>query len=300
MSPKLPFVTQVTPAQSQQLRRDLEEQGFEFTQPPHTLFAARKKGVSCTVYTSGKLVVQGKQAPELIEFYLEPQVLQSFTFGQVVEEDTTPRIGVDEAGKGDFFGALCIAGLQAGNEGIQRLRELGVKDSKNLKDEQILQIAQKIRKEFPHSIVRIGVPKYNEMYANFGNLNHLLAWGHATAIGELVEKTGCTEVLIDQFASEHVVESALKRKQLSVQLTQRTKGESDPVVAGASILARAAFVEDIARLSETWGLTLPKGASAQVIAAGRKLLAQKGKDALRAVGKLHFKTLDAIDPSFRE
>jgi ribonuclease HIII len=96
------------------------------------------------------------------------------------------------------------------------------------------------------------------------------------------------------------VERELAKKQLDLELTQRTKGESDAVVAGASILARAAFVEEIDRLGEAHAMTLPKGASSAVIAAGRKLLQSHGREALGAVAKLHFKTLDAIDPSFRE
>jgi ribonuclease HIII len=165
-----------------------------------------------------------------------------------------------------------------------------VRDSKRMGDPAIIAMASKIRSHFPHSIVSLFPQKYNELYTKFKNLNHLLAWGHATAIEELYNKTGCKEVIIDQFAGEHVVENALKRKNIPIALTQRHYGEEDPVVAAASILARAAFVEGIDRLSKMVEMTLPKGANSHVIAAGKKVLAKFGEPMLDKVGKLHFKT----------
>src|SRR5262249_1666994 len=159
------------------------------SQPAHTLFQGKKKGVSCTLYTSGKLTVQGKEMQAFIEFYLEPEILKTFTFGyEELEWDLTPRIGIDESGKGDFFGPMCIAVVYGANEQVKRLGELGVKDSKKLSDTTIVKLAQKIRAEFTYHIVRIGPEKYNELYEKFGNLNLLLGWGHATVIEELVDE----------------------------------------------------------------------------------------------------------------
>jgi ribonuclease HIII len=155
-------------------------------------------------------------------------------------------------------------------------------------------MSKKIRAACPHSIVKISPQKYNELYDNFKNLNHLLAWGHATAIGDLVQKTGCLDVIIDQFASEHVVESALKRKSLEVHLTQRHGGEADPVVAAASILARAAFLEGLEDLSREFGMSLPKGASELVVEAARALVRREGEEVLKKVAKLHFKTRQQV------
>jgi ribonuclease HIII len=118
----------------------------------------------------------------------------------------------------------------------------------------------------------------------------LLAWGHATAIGELVSKTECRKVIIDQFASEDVVISALKRKEIEVDLTQRHGGEEDIVVAAASILARAAFLEGLEQLGKQVGMELPKGASQKVKDAGRALVKKEGEKILATVAKLHFKT----------
>jgi len=289
------FVATIDLSLSPKLKEDLKNQGFEFSTPPYTVFSAQKKGVSCTLYTSGKLTVQGKDKDDFIAYYLEPEILQSlaYTYPEI-GVDMTARIGVDEAGKGDFFGPLCIGAVQADEAGIKKLLALGVKDSKRMSDKTVLELAKKIKTTVPHTIVRLLPKKYNELYASFHNLNHLLAWGHATAITELVEKTGCREVLIDQFASEPLVEKALKKKNIETHLTQRPRAEEDPVVAAASILARGAFLDGLELLSQQVGMPLPKGASGKVVEAARLLVRQKGKEILGEVAKLHFKTTDEV------
>lgn len=289
------FVAEIDLKLADKLREDLVQKGFELTQPVHTIFSAQKKGVSCTLYTSGKLTVQGKEMEEFITFYLEPEILKDISFSYPEAKlDLTPRIGIDEAGKGDFFGPLCVAGVQAGGTQINELQKIGVRDSKRMSDASVLTCAKKIRETLPHSIVKISPIKYNELYDNFKNLNRLLAWGHATAISELVQKTGCRKVIIDQFASEHLVISALKRKELEVDLTQRHGAEEDLVVAAASILARAAFLQGLEDLSQNLGITLPKGASQKVVEIGRELVQKKGEEILSKVAKLHFKTREQI------
>ncbi len=292
--PKSTYVMKMDLALAEKLRAGLLEQGFELAQPAYTEFQAKKKGVSCTLYTSGKLVVQGKDKGDFIQFYLEPEILKTFSYGYEEElstsPDPTPRIGIDESGKGDFFGPLTIAGVYAGNDMIGKLQDIGIRDSKTLSDTKILKYAKAIRALVPYAVVRIGPRKYNELYKKFGNLNKLLAWGHATAIEELMAKTKCNNVLVDKFAEEYVVEMALKRKGLNPQLHQRHKAEDDPVVAAASILARAAFVEGLAILGKEVGSNLPKGANPRVIGVGRALVAKHGLEILETVGKVHFKT----------
>lgn len=287
------FVAQVDLLLAGKLRDDLQEQGFVLSQPPYTVFSAKKKGVSCTLYESGKLTVQGKEKEEFIEFYLEPQILHSFeyTYRQV---DTTTRIGVDEAGKGDFFGPLCIAGVCAGGDVVEELAELGVADSKKLSDARVKILAKKIKDICSYHVVCLNPKKYNELYSNFRNLNSLLAWGHATVIEELVEETQCDNAIIDQFAAEHVVENSLARKNININLTQRTHGESDVVVAAASILAREKFVWRMEELSNEVGMVLPKGASRKVIDVGVKLMLSRGEGIFGDYSKLHFKTYEDI------
>jgi ribonuclease HIII len=289
------FVAQIDLSLAEKLREDLLSQGFELSKPQYTVFSAQKKGVSCTLYTSGKLTVQGKNKGDFITFYLEPEILGNTSFSHPTATlDLTARIGIDEAGKGDYFGPLCIAGVQADSEKIEELLKLGVRDSKTMSDKTILVLSGKIKKLVPHSIVRLLPRKYNELYTSFRNLNRLLAWGHATAISDLVTKTECKKVIIDQFADEHVVLDALKRKAVEVDLTQRHRGEEDPIVAAASILARAAFLEGLEDLGRSLSLTLPKGAAAHVVAAAKQLVERHGKEILSDVAKLHFKITQQV------
>jgi ribonuclease HIII len=289
------FSTKINLSLKDKLRADLISQGFDLTQPAHTIFSAKKPGISCTLYESGSLTVQGKEMGPFIEFYLEPEILQTFGFSNPdVGLDLSPHIGMDEAGKGDFFGPLCIAAVFADKEGILQLREMGVKDSKRFSDETIGKLAHKIKNAYPHTIIRLFPAKYNELYAKFKNLNRLLAWAHTAALQELTQRTGCTHAILDQFADPSLVESFMQQKKLTVKLTQKVRGEEDLVVAAASILARDGFVSGIDQLSQEFGLILPKGASSAVIAAAKQFAGKFGREALAKVGKTHFKTMEQI------
>ncbi len=289
------FTAKVDIHLAEKLLADLPQQGFELTKPPYTVFAAKKKGVSCTLYESGNLVVQGKDMQEFIEFYLEPEILQAFHFSHPEAHlNLTPHIGMDEAGKGDFFGPLCVGAVYADSEGIKKLHEMGVKDSKRFSDASILKLARKIRAAYPYVVIRLFPQKYNEIYGRFKNLNRLLGWAHAAALGDLTKKTACKKAILDQFAEKHVVETALKQKQIDVELEQRVRGEEDLVVAAASILARCGFLEGLETLSQEYGLIIPKGAGPIVIDAGLKLVEKYGREVLEKVAKTHFKTQQEI------
>lgn len=291
MPKKTSFTTKLDPTLNKKLLGDLKDQGFEISKKPYAFFSAKKPGIICTFYESGSLVVQGGKIQEFIEFYLEPEILKTFTFTHPeATADLTPKIGVDEAGKGDFFGPLCIASVYADAEGIKALLKIGVGDSKKFADTTIVKLASQIKKTVPFSIVTLYPETYNDLYQKFKNLNSLLAWGHATAIENLSKKTGCTKALSDKFASAHVLENALKRKNLKIDLEQKTKAESDPIVAAASILARNYFLEGMEKLEKEFQIKLPKGASKQVIAAGRKIILKLGEEILSKISKTHFKT----------
>lgn len=289
------FVAQIDLSIAKKLRTDLEEQGFEFTKPPYTVFAAKKKGVSCVLYESGKLMVQGKEMSAFMEFYIEPEILKSFIYTHAeLNIDQNARIGIDESGKGDFFGPLCVAGVYAEGKAILHLKEIGVKDSKLLSDEAIHKVARQICAEYEHHIIKINPLRYNELQKQFGNLNLLLAWGHATAIEQLVKSTDCHNVIVDQFAAEHTVINALHKKKLEVQLAQRHRAEEDLVVAAASILARHAFLNSLEKMRVEFDMNFPKGASKATIEAGRKFVREYGVENLGKVAKLHFKTTNEV------
>jgi len=202
------------------------------------------------------------------------------------------HIGVDESGKGDFFGPLVIAACYVGPEHLAELD--GVKDSKKLTDPVSLRLADQIKRYCPHSIIAIGPAKYNELYDKFRNLNKLLAWGHARAIENVLEVQPCSLVISDQFADPAGLKRQLFEKGKSIELQSMVRAESDIAVAAASILARAAFLRGLKRLGEEVGIELPKGASPQVIAAGKRLVAKSGPASLRQVAKLHFKTTQNV------
>ena len=143
-------------------------------------------------------------------------------------------------------------------------------------------------------MVAIGPEKYNELYDQIQNLNKLLAWGHARVIENILENVDCPNVLSDQFGDESLIKKALMKKGQGITLYQRPRAEENIAVAAASILARDGFLAYMAQLSQDHNITLPKGANPRVIQIGRKLVASSGKDVLRQVAKLHFKTTQSI------
>ncbi|MBX3346960.1 MAG: ribonuclease HIII [Nitrospira sp.] len=206
------------------------------------------------------------------------------------------RIGIDESGKGDYFGPLVIAAVFVTPTSEQDLALMQVRDSKKISDGRILEMAPDIRLLCPHSVVAIGPQRYNELYAKIKNLNRLLAWGHARALENLLQQVDCDLAIADQFGDERLILTALQEKGKRIRLVQRTKAESDLAVAAASILARADFLWRLQRLSQEVNTTLPKGASASVALAGRMVVKKYGRDRLGAVAKLHFKTTQQVLP----
>ena len=233
-------------------------------------------------------------------------MLGEATLGYELEtqpEQLEPRLGVDESGKGDFFGPLVVAGVYV-NEPIARaLHELGVKDSKAITtDKKIATLAKGIR-ETPgcvHSVVPIGNATYNRLHQNMRNVNKILAWGHARVIENLLGQRHRMEppplrAISDQFArNKATVKSALMEEGRQLELVQMHKAESDIAVAAASILARAVFVERLAALGREFDLELPKGASSKVDAAGAAFLKKHGMNKLGQAAKLHFRTTQKI------
>lgn len=292
------YTKPLTPDQAKKLRGILDGLGFRFEAKPYCLYAGTKTGCNVLVYEKGpKVLVQGKGTEDFVINTLEPLVLQKAELGyeEVNQPDMfQPHIGVDESGKGDFFGPLVIAGAYVDGRIARQLMDAGVMDSKRIgTDSKIISLARIIR-EMPgiaFDVVMIGPEKYNELYKKFGNLNRLLAWGHATVIENLLTKRpDCPQALSDQFANPSVLKRALGEKGKTIELIQRTKAESDPAVAAASILAREKFVSWMDQASERGGVKLPKGASALVKSAAKQLIAKHGVEALPKVAKMHFKT----------
>ena len=205
-----------------------------------------------------------------------------------------PRIGIDESGKGDYFGPLVIAAVLVTPPDEPDLRLIQVRDSKRISDGRILEMAPDIRQVCRHSVVAIGPKRYNELYEKIKNLNRLLAWGHARALENILAQTECTLAISDQFGDERFILNALLEKGKSIQLIQRPKAEDDLAVAAASILARSEFLTRLKKLSDEIGIALPKGASPAVEMAARTIVRKLGRAGLEGVAKLHFKTTQAV------
>lgn len=207
---------------------------------------------------------------------------------------TIERIGIDESGKGDYFGPLVIAAVFVDATTQGELALMQVRDSKKISDGRILEMAPDIKTVCPHSVITIGPTKYNELYGKIRNLNRLLAWGHAKALETLLERVTCERAISDQFGDERLILNVLQEKGRKITFEQRTKAESDLAVAAASILARAEFLLRLKRLSAEVGTTLPKGASPAVELAAKMIIKKHGQERLNSVAKLHFKTTRAV------
>lgn len=202
------------------------------------------------------------------------------------------RIGVDESGKGDYFGPLVIAACYVADYHLAELE--GVKDSKKLTDKAALSLAAQIKRTCPYSVIAIGPTKYNELYAKMKNLNKLLSWGHAQAIQNVVEKQPADKAISDQFGDPSYIRYLLGQKGVQLQLESKVRAEEDMAVAAASILARAEFLWRLKKLGEEAGIELPKGASPAVIAAGKRYVEKHGAASLGNVAKLHFRTSESV------
>lgn len=300
------YTTPLTGDQVAALRQLLESSGFEFSSKPYTIYVARKEKLSAAVYEKGpKLLLQGKGIEDFVSFELEPKILGEAKLGYEevhAPEMFEPHFGIDESGKGDFFGPLVIAGVYT-DRGIARtFLDNGIQDSKRIGcDAKIRALAQMIR-ETPGvalDVVQIGPERYNDLYEKFGNLNSLLGWGHARVIENLLgQRPDCPRALSDKFADARVIERSLMQHGQNIEVEQRTKAESDFAVAAASILARESFIDWLESHGQRSGVNLGRGVSAGVKETARQLVETGGAEALRRFAKVHFRTAHEIAPDY--
>jgi ribonuclease HIII len=296
------YTCKLTDEQASALETAISSRGFKFRAVPYARFAGEKDKINVVFYESGKLVVQGKGTQEFIEFVLEPEVLKQARLGYetVLNPDLLlPRIGVDESGKGDFFGPMCVAGVYVNATVVKSWQDKGIRDSKNISsDKKISELAELIRKTpgCVPSVVPIGNEAYNRLYTKMKSVNSILAWGHARVIENLMGQKHRmnpppVKAISDQFASsKSVIEKAMMSAGRGIELVQRHKAEEDLAVAAASILARDEFVKGLAKLEKQFEMKLPKGASTAVDAAAKQFVEERGAENLSKVAKTHFRT----------
>lgn len=292
----------LNPEQSGRLEEHLRSGGYQLREVPHARIGGVKPDLNVTLYLSGKLVVQGKGTREFVEFVLEPEILGAARLGYEAVLDPTllePRIGVDESGKGDFFGPLCVAAVYVNASVLQAWSAAGIRDSKSIGSDAAIARLDAVIRGTPGcqvSVVAIGNEAYNRLHERHGSVNTVLAWGHARAIENLLERGVLLNppplrAVSDQFAStKATVERALMPLGRSITLVQRHRAEEDAAVAAASIVARNEYLERMKRLEKDYGMPLPRGASTAVEQAARALVARHGAEVLPRVSKMHFRT----------
>ena len=249
-------------------------------------------GSVAILYTSRKLVFQGKENFD--------EIVAKVKQGLVIKEAVVkPHIGVDEVGKGDYFGPLVVVACFVNEESVKKFIDIGVGDSKKFSDGKIMKIYEQI-KDYPYYYPSIVSPEeYNRLIKDTGNVAILLAKQHSKvieiALEDLKEKNiECKKVVIDQFSSrQNRVRDELGTLGKGVEFLQYHKGESDIAVACASVFARAIFLEEMQKMSDSYYFSFPKGAS-NVIPSAKEFLAKHGMDELSKVAKVSFKTTQSI------
>src|SRR3989440_2803772 len=287
----------LSPELANKLRELLQGLEFQFSPKEYTLFFAQKNKLSVAVYEKGpKVLIQGRGVEDFVQFELEPKILGEAKLGYEEvhsPEMFEPHFGIDESGKGDFFGPLVIAGVYVDRDIARKFLDAGIQDSKRIgSDSKIRSLAEIIRTT-PGAMgdtVTIGPERYNDLYEKFGNLNRLLGWGHARVIENLLgRKPGCPRALSDKFADASVIEKALLKHGQKIRLEQRTKAESDLAVAAASILAREAFIDWLETRGKVLGVKLGRGVSADVKDVAKKVAENGGPDAFGKIAKMHLR-----------
>lgn len=294
------YTIKLTDEQMSALGGLLAARGWERFDVAYARFAYRSEAskVNVTGYESRKLVVAGKGTEEFVTMILEPEVTGAAKLGydEVLHPDWfEPHAGCDESGKGDFFGPLIAATVIGSKSMIEAWRAAGAQDSKKMAESKILEL-DKIIRATPGVVVKTihcrDMRQYNQlMGTRFRSQNQILAFQHARALQEALAEKSAPWGLLDQFTEDPLVQRELVKLGVTgFELRMRTKAEEDPVVAAASIVARAEFVRQMHALSQKFGAKLQKGASAAVKAQAHEIIKRFGADGLRDFAKLHFRT----------
>ena len=290
------YTLELDDAQMDKLEDICDRKSFGYYEVDYTRFAFKSKQdrVNVVGYESGKVVIQGKGTEDFVRDVVESEVTGEPKLGY--EEFHNPQwfeehAGLDEAGKGDLFGPLVTACVIADGTTVRTWMEKGVRDSKRMTDSSILRL-EKLIKATRGVVVKTaycGMRKYNELMDKpNANLNRLLAWLHARSLEEALGVRRVERGLLDQFSTAPLVQNYLKVKPFKLEAQPRA--ESDPVVAAASICARAEYLRQMKRLSDNFGEILLKGSGAKTKEQAVRIVEKMGDGALGEFAKLHFKT----------
>lgn len=291
---KSSYTLKLSSEQMDKLGNALKSRGWGTRTVQYARYAFDGELVKVVVYESGKLVVQGRKTEDFVANILEPEVTGEFLLGYEEVNNPEwfePHAGLDESGKGDLFGPVVTACVIADGDMVRSWMDAGIRDSKTITDGAILKMAKQIKgtKGAVIKVAYTNMVKYNELYLKFdSNLNKFLAWLHGRSLNSALEEKKPVWGLLDQFTKQPLVQKYVE--DLDFELRMRTKAEEDPVVAAASIIARATWLEQMKKLSELAGGELPKGSGAQAKEKATFLYQQFGETRMKEFCKLHFKT----------
>lgn len=269
--------------------------------PPGGLFAAKKSTVNITAYLSGKVLFQGATAQQEAALW-SGKSSQCVTSKKNTKDLNTPLpkdfkhwsvIGSDEVGNGSYFGPLTVVAAYVDKNHFALLKELGVRDSKDMKDPEIRKVASDLITFLPHSLLTVLPSKYNAIQPTMtqGKMKAVL---HNQALGHVLNKIYPIVpdgILIDQFElpSTYFKHIQDQPKQIKENLYFQTKGESHHLaVAAASIIARYAFLTSLDTMTKEAGITIPSGAGSHADLIAARLLKRGGLSLLGKYAKLHF------------
>jgi len=281
------------------LKEFFVSQGADFSSVQYAFWRAKTSEYNATFYNSGKLLIQGADVSNIVTdienlLGMSTTAVLATASKELGLDIPVCHIGSDESGKGDFFGPLVVAAVLVDKENIEILQKAGIKDCKKVDDKFINKMSAVIKNNCVFSVITINPAKYNELYQKLKNLNLLLAWGHARAIENILEKQDCDFALSDKFGDDKLIKNALMKKGKNIQLEQRHRAESDIAVAAASIIAREQFLKGISEISVKYGFEIPKGASDKVLQTAKKIAEKYSKEELKNAVKTHFKTYSQV------
>lgn len=281
--------------------------------PQYAVFQADEADTVITLYESGKAVFQGISADidanmwKEVESHLNPNkkidITNSENKKKKEETKKDPKvyycnsIGSDEVGTGDYFGPIVVTASFVSKENIPFLEELGVRDSKKLTDEKILEVVPKLIKVIPYESIILSNKEYNEKYSHNINMNKIKAIMHNKVLSKVKSKNfNYDYIVVDQFAQPYVYFNYLKESTNVVRnITFITKAEDKCLsVACSSIISRYIFLKEFDKLSKNLNLLLLKGASDKVDEIGVKIVNKYGFDKLNEIAKLNFKNTEKI------
>lgn len=256
---------------------------------PYIRYFLRLPQATASIYTSGKVLLQGEGAEKYASFF-------GYQFLEENRGQNFPLIGTDEVGNGSYFGGLAVVASFVTPDQHAFLRKLGVGDSKTLTDQKIRQIAPILKDKIQHQALLLSPSKYNEVIGDRYNAVSVKVALHNQAIYLLLQKGIQPEkIVIDAFTSAKNYDKYLAQEanRFSNPISLEEKAEGKYLaVAVSSIIARDLFLENLENLGRELGYQLPSGAGTASDKVASQILQAYGMQGLNFCAKLHFKNTE--------